>query len=68
MDTLSGRPEVAEVESRLAAEFLEGDGWRPTWACICRAGDDLRYARHASAVGTKATARYRFVEPTPFAR
>ena len=38
----------------------------PDYAYIARAGDDTRYVRNASAVGTKAAARYPFVEPTPF--
>lgn len=40
----------------------------PTWAHLSRLGDDHRYVRNASAVGTKAKARYPFVEPTPFER
>ncbi len=40
----------------------------PDYAYIARAGDDARYVRNASAVGTKAAARYPFVEPTPFGR
>ncbi len=31
-------------------------------------GDDARYVRNASAVGTKARSRYPYVEPTPFNR
>ncbi len=38
----------------------------PTWAHISRIGDDARYVRNASAVGTKARSRYPYVEPTPF--
>ena len=40
----------------------------PTWAHISRMGDDARYVRNASAVGTKARSRYPYVEPTPFDR
>ena len=43
-------------------------GGEPTWAYVVRAGDDERYVRNASAVATKAAARYPFVEPTPFER
>ena len=38
----------------------------PTWAYCAKAGDDQRYVRNESAVGTKAKARYPYVEPTPF--
>jgi choline-sulfatase len=38
----------------------------PTWAHVSRMGDDTRYVRNASAVGTKARSRYPYVEPTPF--
>ena len=41
---------------------------QPTWAHVARAGDDQRYVRNSSAVGTKAKARYPYVEPTPFER
>ena len=38
----------------------------PNWAyCACQ-GDGQKYIRNDSAVGTKAKARYPFVEPTPF--
>ncbi len=90
-ENLAGRPEVAEAETRLAAEIMDGwdpdaisaaciqsqkermfiqnaSGGEPSWAYVARAGDDLRYVRNASAVGTKAAARYPFVEPTPFER
>lgn len=40
----------------------------PTWAYVSRSGDDLKYVRNDSAVGTKARARYPYVEPTPFER
>lgn len=40
----------------------------PTWAHVSRIGDDARYVRNASAVGTKARSRYPYVEPTPFER
>ncbi len=38
----------------------------PTWAHVSRIGDDARYVRNASAVGTKARSRYPYVELTPF--
>ena len=89
VDNLAGRPEVAEAETGLAAEIMDGwdpdavsaaciqsqkermfihkaTGGEPNWAYVARVGDDQRYVRNASAVGTKAAARYPFVEPTPF--
>ncbi|MGI9316301.1 MAG: choline-sulfatase, partial [bacterium] len=41
-------------------------GGDPNWAYCARAGDRERFIRNDSAVGTKAKARYPFVEPTPF--
>ena len=37
----------------------------PSWAYCVRSDDEQRFVRNASAVGTKAKARYPFVEPTP---
>lgn len=41
-------------------------GGNPNWAFRYRPDDGERYIRNDSAVGTKAKARYPFVEPTPF--
>ncbi len=38
----------------------------PNWAHCVRPDDSNRFIRNSSAVGTKAQARYPFVEPTPF--
>ena len=38
----------------------------PNWAFRYRPDDSKRYVRSDSAVGTKAKARYPFVEPPPF--
>jgi len=38
----------------------------PHWAYVARDGDGARFIRNDSAVGTKAKARYPFIEPTPF--
>ena len=43
-------------------------GGEPNYAYEYRAGDGERYVRNDSAVGTKARARYPYVEPTPFLR
>lgn len=40
----------------------------PHYAYVLRPDDGQRYVRNDSAVGTKARARYPFVEPTPFLR
>lgn len=41
-------------------------GGVPNWAFTARMGDENRYVRNSSAVGTKAKARYPYIEPTPF--
>ena len=41
-------------------------GGDPNWAFCVRSDDKHRYVRNASAVGTKAKARYPYVKPTPF--
>ncbi|NKB64317.1 MAG: choline-sulfatase [Gammaproteobacteria bacterium] len=41
-------------------------GGYPHYAYVSRSGDGERFIRNDSAVGTKAKARYPFVEPTPF--
>lgn len=41
-------------------------GGNPNWAFRFRPDDGERFIRNDSAVGTKAKARYPFVEPTPF--
>lgn len=46
----------------------EATGGEPSWAYRSREGDENRFVRNASAVGTKIKARYPFVEPTPFER
>ena len=43
-------------------------GGEPNYAYEYRSGDGERYVRNDSAVGTKAKARYPYVEPTPFVR
>ena len=43
-------------------------GGEPNYAYEYRSGDGERYVRNDSAVGTKAKARYPYVEPTPFLR
>ena len=60
---------VACIQSQKERMFIQNaTGGEPTWASVFRAGDDERYVRNASAVATKAAARYPFVEPTPFER
>ena len=39
---------------------------KPSWTYCVKPDDDQRFVRNTSAVGTKAKARYPFVEPTPF--
>ena len=57
------------LESQKERLFIqEATGGVPSWAYVSRGGDDQRYVRNASAVGTKAASRYPFVEPTPFER
>ncbi len=56
---------ASQKERLLIQKATQGE---PTWAHVVRAGDEGRYVRNASAVGTKAAARYPFVEPTPFER
>ena len=57
------------IQSQKERLFIQKatDG-EPTWAHVSRIGDDQRFVRNASAVGTKARSRYPFVEPTPFER
>ena len=43
-------------------------GGEPNYAYEYRSGDGERYVRNDGAVGTKAKARYPYVEPTPFVR
>ena len=60
---------VACIQSQKERMFIQNvTGGEPTWVYVARAGDDQRYVRNASAVDTKAAARYPFVEPTPFER
>ena len=60
---------MACIQSQKERMFIQNaTGGEPTWASVFRAGDDERYVRNASAVATKAAARYPFVEPTPFER
>jgi len=53
----------SQQERLLIQKVTQGD---PNWAYLARPDDGQRYVRNASAVGTKAKARYPFVEPTPF--
>jgi choline-sulfatase len=55
------------IQSQKERTFIQNttDG-NPNWAYCAREGDSERFIRNASAVGTKAKARYPFVEPTPF--
>lgn len=53
----------SQKERLLIHSSTDGD---PNWAYRYRPDDGERYVRNASAVGTKAKARYPFVEPTPF--
>lgn len=55
------------IESQKERLFIQKvtDGV-PNWAYCAKSGDDKRYVRNESAVGTKAKARYPYVEPTPF--
>ena len=55
------------IQSQKERLFIQQatDG-NPNWAYCARNGDEQRYIRNDSAVGTKAKARYPFVEPTPF--
>ena len=55
------------IQSQKERTFIQNatDG-QPNWAYCARQGDSERFIRNASAVGTKAKARYPFVEPTPF--
>ena len=57
------------IQSQKERLFIHGTTkGAPTWAHVSRAGDDRKYVRNDSAVGTKARARYPYVEPTPFER
>ncbi len=55
----------SQKERLFIQEVTQGD---PDYAYLYRSGDRNRYIRNASAVGTKARARYPLVEPTPFLR
>ena len=62
-EEIAARCIQSQKERMLIQKVTDGD---PTWAYLYRGGDAGRYIRNASAVGTKARARYPFVEPTPF--
>ncbi len=53
----------SQKERMFIQKSTNGD---PNWAFCARSGDGERFIRNDSAVGTKAKARYPFVEPTPF--
>ena len=55
------------LESQSQRQFIQKatDG-EPNWAYCVRPEDGQRFVRNASAVGTKAKARYPYIEPTPF--
>lgn len=55
----------SQKERMLIQNSTQGE---PTWAHVSRQGDDKKFVRNASAVGTKGAARYPYVEPTPFER
>ena len=57
------------IQSQKERLFIhKSTGGEPNYAYEYRSGDGQRFVRNASAVGTKAKARYPFVEPTPFLR
>lgn len=57
------------IQSQKERRFIQDTtGGDPNWAFCARDGDAQRFIRNDSAVGTKARARYPFVEPTPFSR
>ena len=57
------------VQSQKERLFIQKTtGGEPNWAFCYDSQDTQRYIRNDSAVGTKAKARYPFVEPTPFKR
>lgn len=64
-ERISARCIQSQKERLFIQETTQGD---PNYAYRYRSGDQDRYIRNASAVGTKAKARYPFVEPTPFLR
>ena len=64
-----GRIYDACIQSQKERLFIHRNtGGEPNYAYEYRAGDGERYVRNDSAVGTKAKARYPYVEPTPFLR
>jgi choline-sulfatase len=52
-----------QAERHFINSITDGE---PHWAYEARHGDGERYVRNASAVGTKAKARYPFVNSVPF--
>ena len=60
---------AACIQSQKERLFIQKTtGGEPNWAFCYDSQDTQRYIRNDSAVGTKAKARYPFVEPTPFKR
>ena len=58
---------TACLQSQKERMFIQKTtGGEPNWAFRFRPDDGERYIRNDSAVGTKAKARYPFIEPTPF--
>ncbi len=53
----------SQRQRRVIQKATDGE---PSWAYRVRADDGERFVRNASAVGTKAKARFPYVEPTPF--
>jgi choline-sulfatase len=55
------------IQSQKERLFIQKTtGGNPNWAFKYRPDDGERFIRNDSAVGTKAKARYPFIEPTPF--
>lgn len=69
---LMGGWDPVDVNDRARANQAErhfinqATGGEPYWAYVARPGDGERFVRNASAVGTKAIARFPFVDAVPF--